>query len=300
MDKTRLFERLPDEQRPKKPPKKKKTPPSLVPGLIVLSFFILAVTILLIVFLSHLGLLNLPFGAEGATNTADTGFRFSDELLSRLPPSSGEESGGVSLEITLEDLKNIVAGSDKTTDYVQTLKITYLSTVKRVYTAHVVTKDGRFRADLVSDGNIILKRIVYDTARIQLFDGATGLSKVFSLNDWFTLGKHENYEVLSVIYGFSPRSEVGLPSASDMLTLLESEDVSDYKVELVRDAEENYIRVSFVYDLTGVSETYEMDLETGIILRARSCLDGQEYYTAETESLTFDLSEYTASYFTIQ
>lgn len=303
MEKTRLFDRLPDEHRPPEPPKKdkkNKRTTSLVPGLLVLSVCIVAITALLVVFLFRMGLLNLPFGIEDTTAPLDTDYRFSDELLSRLPPVLDNGGESVSIEITTSDLRRIVAESESVTNYVQTMNVTYFANIRRSYTANVVTKNGRFCADLVDADQRILKRIVYDTNRIQLFDGATGLSKVFSLNDWFTLNQHENSEVLSVIYGFSPKSEMGLPSLKDVLTQLESGDLRSYKVELVREEDANYIKVSFVYEHTGVQDVYLMDLETGIILSVHSYLDGKEYYTVTTESLSFDLSEYPNDYFTIK
>ena len=161
-------------------------------------------------------------------------------------------------------------------------------------------KDGKFRADLKDSQGLVLKRMLYDTVRIQIFDGATGHSKVFALNEWFSLSNEEDRELLTLLYGFSPKGELGLPSMSDVLTLLDSEEISDYEIRLVKEEKRHYILVSFTYTLTGVKEEYELDLETGIILGARSSLDGVTYYTVETEEIRYNVSEYEDSYFKIQ
>ena len=164
----------------------------------------------------------------------------------------------------------------------------------------LVSKGGKFRADLKDSQGLVLKRMLYDTVRIQVFDGATGHSKVFALHEWFSLSNEEDRELLTLLYGFSPKGELGLPSMSDVLTLLDSEEISDYEIRLVKEEKRHYILVSFTYTLTGVKEEYELDLETGIVLGARSSLDGVTYYTVETEEIRYNVSEYEDSYFKIQ
>ncbi|MBQ9121848.1 MAG: hypothetical protein IJY12_05785 [Clostridia bacterium] len=273
---------------------------SLVPGLIILSVVVVAIVAVVILFLSGMGLLQLPFLGGETTTPVTTEKSFADEFLSRLPPPEEDNGTGVSLEITVDDLETIVAEAATDIDHVHRMKITYSSGIKRVQYAEVVSKGGKFRADLKDSQGVILKRMLYDTVRIQVFDGATGQSKVFALNEWFSLSNTEDGELLSMLYGFSPKGEIGVPSMADVLALLDTEEIKDYGIALIREEKRHYILVSFTYAMTGVYEEYELDLETGIILTARSSLDGTVYYTVETEEITFDLSEYEDSFFKIQ
>ncbi|MBO5109579.1 MAG: hypothetical protein J6D21_02575 [Clostridia bacterium] len=273
---------------------------SMVPGLIVLSVILAVIVAVALLFLVRLELVQLPFLGGASTTPVETDRSFADELLSRLPaqPDGGEE--GVSLEITLDDLETIVTEAASDVDHVHRMKITYTSGVRRIQYAEVVSKGGKFRADLTDSQGTVLKRILYDKVHIQVFDGATGQSKIFALNDWFSLSNAENKELLAMLYGFSPKGEIGIPSMADVLELLTTEEIADYRIELVRDEKVHYIRVSFTYTLTGVREEYDLDLETGIILSARSSLNGTVYYTAETEEISYVLTEYGDSYFKIQ
>lgn len=272
---------------------------SIVPGLIVLSGILLAIVVVAVLFLSRMGLLHLPFGEE-ATTPVTTEKSFADELISLLPDVEDTGGAGVSLTITVDELETIVEEAAMDIDHVHRLKITYTSGVRRVQYAEVVSRGGKFRADLTDSGGLILKRMLYDTSRIQIFDGATGQSKVFSMNEWFSLSQPEDRELLTMLYGFSPKGELGLPSMADVLALLETEEIADYRIDLLRQDKEHYIYVTFRYTLTGVVEEYWLDLETGIVLRATSALNGTVYYTMETEELSFDVSEYEDGYFKIQ
>ena len=120
------------------------------------------------------------------------------------------------------------------------------------------------------------------------------------MNEWFSLSEQKDGDLFALLYGFSPKGEIGVPSVSDVLQQLDKEQIRDYRIELVREEGEHYIRISFTYVLTGVQEAYDLDLETGIILRAQSSLNGEVYYTVETEELSFDVSEYEDSFFKIQ
>ena len=288
---------MPDE---KKQASNRRTSMSMVPGLIVLSIVILAIVVMAVVFLSRMGLLEIPFLGGESTTPADTKVSFAEELLSRLPPPSDKEGESVFLTITPDELETIVSEASKEVDHYHRMRITYSSGVKRITYAEVVSKGGKFRADLKDSQGLVLKRMLYDTVRIQVFDGATGHSKVFALNEWFSLSSEEDRELLTLLYGFSPKGELGLPSMSDVLTLLDSEEISDYEIRLVKEEKRHYILVSFTYTLTGVKEEYELDLETGIVLGARSSLDGVTYYTVETEEIRYNVSEYEDSYFKIQ
>ena len=273
---------------------------SLAPGLIVLSCVLVAIVAVALVFLSRMGLLRIPFLQEEQTSPVVTEKSFADELLSRLPPLPESGSDGVSLEITEEDLAVIVSEAAEDTDHVHRMKVTYSSSVTRMHYAEVVAKNGKIRADLLREDGVILKRMIYDAVRIQVFDGATAQSKVFSMNEWFSLSEQKDGDLFALLYGFSPKGEIGVPSISDVLQQLDKEQIRDYRIELVREEGEHYIRISFTYVLTGVQEAYDLDLETGIILRAQSSLNGEVYYTVETEELSFDVSEYEDSFFKIQ
>ena len=276
------------------------TSTSMVPGLIVLSTVILAIVIFAVVFLSRMGLLEIPFLQGESTTPVHTNPSFADELLSRLPSPSDKGTESVFLTITADELETIVAEASEDVDHYHRMRITYSSGVKRVSFAEVVARGGKFRADLKDSHGVVLKRMLYDAVRIQLFDGATGDSKVFALNEWFSLSNAEDREFLTLLYGFSPKGELGLPSMADVLALLDSEEIADYEIRLVKEEKRHYILVSFTYTLTSVKEEYELDLETGIVLGARSSFDGTVYYTVETEEIRYDVSEYEDSFFKIQ
>lgn len=159
-------------------------------------------------------------------------------------------------------------------NYYHTYTVKYTFGDELLFKNLYVTKNENEWKILVRDSNSGLKTIRFDGKQYSVKDEITGDEKIFSKDS-----------------GLSLETQSYLPPLSEIKSLLSeyesaeaASDISDCKIELLRSQNANIVSLSFKYNGTGQTEEYAIHLDYGVIISARSMIDGKVYYEATTSS----------------
>ena len=261
----------------------------ILPGTLVLGGCLLAAFLILLFLIYKSGMLPVPaplarlIHGEEQTKEPD---RFAESFLRSLEGRPADTEGGPGRLLSLgeEDLLSLLLAAERADTLYQALTVTWVDgEAYRTAQIYALNAGERMRAEVFSSGQLE-KFIVADAQSLYVWEH--GAAAVFPRR---------------ADSGFTPESEIGMPSLSDIQKKLAAARRGEYVLTLrtVRDAPG--IFTVFTDPATGVEETYEILPDCGAVISAYCRLPDAvtPYYILTTEQLMTDVSRFDDSVFDI-
>lgn len=253
-----------------------------VPGVVLFATLCVLAFVFLIIVLYKNDMITLPSFIErlfvdsrsGEDSDPDD---FHAAFIASANKGEPERESGEVFTLNKEQLTQTIEETEFPANYLHEVIIAYYyGENDRTQTARIFKYKDKYRIRInTSDG--IEKNVVYDGRRILIQN---------TRNNQIT----EKVLGVSEAAGFSIYSETGIPDLSDLFRMLDEADetggadsvISDYEINLIRNANGNIVKITFRYTDLKISEVYEISLESGIITNAESYIDDKLYYRMTT------------------
>lgn len=274
-------------------PKEKRTDITVLPiapGTAILSAAMLLAFLILLIVLNLNGMIDLPHWVERIIGTAedvnDDGDSFGDAFLSSLSGTEHAVSQDpVFMPADNASLLNILREAAPAESYYQSCTLSRVNADEKTVTRQIFrfVSGKREYTEVLFRGQLERSVTIGENA-----------VRIIQQNETRTFEKSPD----SV---FTAESEIGFPSYTRMLALLDAAEAGQYTLSLSAAQNTSCIRADFTDTLSGTREVFDILPEYGLIYAASSYLPGQDtpYYTLLTTSLLTDITGFDESVFDI-
>lgn len=192
------------------------------------------------------------------------------EIYEALKNNKSTDKVYLSRFITPEDIIEFFKNSSHANEYTLYNTVTYKSEEKTLfYKNKIWRQDNNYRIEQYDETGSLSKLIICDGSEISITSYGTEnikRTRIYNVNENFTL-----------------ESEAGIPSLSSIKTLLESSDITEPDIALLRTSDNSFYSVSFGYSDLTQREEYFISLETSIIMRVEIYENGHSVYSVATD-----------------
>jgi len=266
---------------------------SAVPGVIILALLCIALFLTLIIVLYRNDMINLPsfleklIGRSQVEEVPKKNDFTSAFLASAKDTPTNQAQSGELFFVGNEALTELITGTEIPKKYYHELVVSYSNehsspTVAATQRVRIFKSGDKYRINIKNSNG---------TEKTVISDGKSVLIQNTQKNQMT-----ERILPISESYKFSLYNEAGIPDTNHLFSLLTEVNpmeqpgdegtvppISNYDISLDRSSTRNNVKINFTYNDTQISESFELSLEKGVILSARSSIGGAVYYTITTE-----------------